>query len=146
MIGCARAHPDPCYTAAMAVHTIEMPDRLRGRELHTIFWNDEAGTVTGTHSAVPWLAEMLANRPVILPMHQHHPWILHDPSHEPGEFVALLAHAYWPILDPNRDLHRLPSALRDAPRPPLPPLRKAYEILPDGTRGRELIPGQDFVY
>ena len=148
MIGWARAHPDPCYTAAMAVHTIEMPDRLRGRELRTIVWDDEAGTVTGTHSEVPWLVEMLAKpRPVLIPLPEHEPLALHDPSHDRGEFLALLNEAYWPILDPDRDLHRLPPALRDAPLPPAPPRRKAYQYLPDGSRGRELIFGVDnFVY
>ena len=131
----------------MAIHTINMPDRLRGRELRTIIWDDSAGTVTGTHSRVPWLAEMLAKpRPVMLPMHEGGPLPLHDPSHDPGEFLALLHKAYWPILDPARDRHRLPPALRDAPYPLRPPQPRVYEILPDGTRGRELIPRKDFVY
>ena len=98
----------------MTVHIIEMPDWMRGRELRTVVWDDEAGTVSGDHSDVPWLLEMIG-KPT--------PWIfpqpdstvqLRNPAHDPAEFVFLLGRAYWPILDPARDLHRLPSALRDA--------------------------------
>jgi len=41
----------------MAVHTIVIPDRLRGREPTTIIWDDAAATVDGTHSKVPYLQQ-----------------------------------------------------------------------------------------
>ena len=32
-----------------------MPAGMRRRELRTVVWDDEAGTVKGTHDEVPWL-------------------------------------------------------------------------------------------
>lgn len=98
----------------MTVHTIRMPDRMRGRELRTVIWDDEAGTVSGDHSDVPWLLKMIGKpTPWSFPL-LNEEFLLRDPAHNPSEFVFLLGRAYWPILDPDRDLHRLPPALRDA--------------------------------
>ena len=36
----------------MAKHVITIPDLMAGRELRTIVWDDEAGTVEGTHSDI----------------------------------------------------------------------------------------------
>lgn len=128
----------------MTVHTIRMPDRMRGREPRAVVWDDESGAVTGDHYDVPWLQEQLAMpTPLRRPMEEHEDMVLHDPAHNPREFLFLLWEAYWPILD--RDRHRLPPALRSLQLPPTPPRLKAYEILPDGSRGRELQPGE-FVY
>ena len=130
----------------MTIHTIVMPDWMRGRELRTVIWDDEAGTVSGDHYDVRWLREMLAKPTPLMLYHQEtEPLALHDPAHDAGEFLALLGEAYWPILDWDRDRHRLPPALRDVQLPKTT-RRKVYEILPDGSRGRELEPGTDFVY
>ena len=73
---------------------------MRGREPHTIIWDDEAGTVAGDHSRVaPIRARFDAPKPVTIggPWGM---WDLVDPAHDPVEFLTLLADEYWPILDP----------------------------------------------
>ena len=124
----------------MTVHTIMMPDWMRGLDLRSVVWDDAAGTVAGDHSAVPWLQRQLAApRPLLLSNEEHAPWTLRDPGRNPSEFLLLLHRAYWPIL--GRDRGRLPPALRDVQPPPSPPRRRMY-----GEDGRELTPGVDFVY
>ncbi len=84
----------------MATHRITMPDRMRGRELRTITWDDEAGTVAGDHKDVAHIRERFdAPKPVTIggPWGM---WDLVDPAHDPVEFLTLLADEYWPILDP----------------------------------------------
>jgi len=44
----------------MAVHTVMLPDMRYGREPRSVVWDDEAGTVEGTHSALPWMQRDLA--------------------------------------------------------------------------------------
>lgn len=135
--------PQPAVLCSpMAVHTIMMPDWMRGLDLRAVVWDDDAGTVEGDHWSVPWLQEMLAGpRPLLLPNEEHDPWTLRDPGRDPSEFLILLGRAYWPILHADRDLHRLPPILRDAPPLPTPPRRRVF-----GLDGRELTPGVDFVY
>ena len=41
------------YDPWMTVHAITLPDMLRGEEPRTILWDDEAGTVSGTHYNLP---------------------------------------------------------------------------------------------
>ena len=77
-----------------------MPDRMRGRELRTITWDDEAGTVAGDHSRVAYIrARFDAPKPVTVggPWGV---WDLVDPAHDPVEFLTLLADEYCPILRP----------------------------------------------
>ena len=135
--------PQPAVLCSpMAVHTIMMPDWMRGLDLRAVVWDDVAGTVEGDHWSVLWLQEMLAGpRPLLLPNEEHDPWTLRDPGRDPSEFLILLGRAYWPILHADRDLHRLPPILRDAQLPPMPPRRRVF-----GPDGRELTPGVDFVY
>ncbi|MBC6405259.1 MAG: hypothetical protein GDA41_05960 [Rhodospirillales bacterium] len=44
----------------MAVHSVMLPDRRYGREPRSVVWDDEAGIVEGTHSALPWMQRHLA--------------------------------------------------------------------------------------
>ena len=49
----------------MAVHTVMLPDRRYGDEPRSLVWDDEAGTVEGTHAKVPGTQRTLAEpRPV----------------------------------------------------------------------------------
>ena len=83
----------------MSAHLIMLPDFMAGRELRRIVWDDEAGTVDGDHSRVPWMREVLAREmPVSLGGEQGLERVLHDPAHTPSEFLWLLWSAYWPIL------------------------------------------------
>ncbi len=127
----------------MTMHAIRMPDRMRGRELRTIRWDDEAGTVDGDHWHVPWLQELLARKPPVLLGSVPGALVLHDPGRDPRDFLALLGVVYWPILaepDPDGrtpgDRHRLPPALRrvEPTRIPAPPEENDYGRLEDGTR------------
>lgn len=52
----------PCYTPPMTVHTVMMPYRIRGRELRSVIWDDQAGTVEGDQWDVPRLQEPLAGQ------------------------------------------------------------------------------------
>ena len=81
----------------MTVHAIMLPEGHNG-PTRSIVWDDEAGTVTGEHSDVPRMQEVLA---------APKPWvcgdvmgtlILHDPGHDPADFLVLLGLAYWPVL------------------------------------------------
>ncbi len=105
----------------MTVHTIMLPDRMRGREPRRVIWDDEAGTVTGEHSRIPWMQEVLARPTPVNFCDDEQVLFLKDPAHDPRDFLHLLGEAYWPIYeDPDRQ--RLPPALRDIkPRPVRPP-------------------------
>ena len=82
----------------MTVHTIMLPEGFN-RPMRSIVWDDEAGTITGEHSEVPWLQDILAQQtPVVLSDHAGAA-TLHDPSHDPADFLSLLYRIYWPVLD-----------------------------------------------
>ena len=105
----------------MTVHTIMLPDRMRGREPRSVIWDDEAGTVTGEHSRVPWMQELLARPTPLDASSEGMVLFLQDPAHDPRDFLHILAGSYWPIL--HEDRHRLPTALREVEptRPDSPP-------------------------
>ena len=76
----------------MAQHTIMFPDWMVGRELRSIVWDDDAGTVEGEHSHIDDLREALAEpTPLLLPSIAAS-WTLNDPAHDPADFLALLSH------------------------------------------------------
>lgn len=105
----------------MTVHTILLPDYMRGREPRSVIWDDEAGTVEGEHSDVPWMQRILAApTPYDGLSGTGRILSLEDPAHDPRDFVWLLGTAYWPMLEePLRST--LPPILRDAePRPARP--------------------------
>ena len=112
----------------MATHRITIPDRLRGGEPRTIIWDDEAGTVAGTHYRVPEFRRVFdADKPVRIG-NPGRTWDLHNPAHDPAEFLALLRQLYWPALD---------EPLRST----LPPVFDGVMPLP-GEPGEELF-GED---
>jgi len=83
----------------MAIHTIRIPDLLRGRELRSILWDDVAGTVEGEHSDVPDLRRFFeAPKPVTVG-DPGGTWDLRDPAHDPVEFLTLLGVIFQPVLD-----------------------------------------------
>ena len=83
----------------MTVHTIMLPDMMHGREPRSVIWDDEAGTVTGEHSWVPWMQEVLADTPPVVMGDVMGTITLNDPGHDPADFLVLLGRAYWPVLD-----------------------------------------------
>ena len=84
----------------MAAHTITLPDMLRGGEPRTVIWDDEAGTVSGTHSDLPDIREALdAPKPVTVGV-AGRTWRLLDPARDPAEFLVLLNIANWRVLRP----------------------------------------------
>ena len=83
----------------MAVHTIMLPDRMRGLDLRSIVWDDEAGTVEGDHDDVPWLRSVLAGDKPVTVGDPGGTWDLRDPAHDPAEMLVLLYQVYWPALD-----------------------------------------------
>ena len=101
----------------MAVHTIMLPDRMWGHEPRSVVWDDEAGTVTGEHSGVPWMQEMLAKPTPVDFSSEGRQLFLLDPAHEAADFWWLVFTEYWPIIDePLRST--LPKVFRDTePRP-----------------------------
>lgn len=87
------------YDPRMAVHTLRIPDRMHGRALRSIVWDDEAGTVTGEHSNVDsFLRVFAANKPVTVG-DTGLAWDLTDPAHDPAQFLAVLWSVYAPALD-----------------------------------------------
>ena len=131
----------------MTVHTILLPDRMRGREARSVLWDDEAGTVEGEHSDVPWMQRVLATpTPYDGLSGVGREFILEDPAHDPRGFLWLLSEAYWPILnEPLRST--LPQPLRDAelrPARPSPCLARSFEsILTSGSPEPRRIPPID---
>ncbi len=88
-------------------HAIKMQDVMRGRELRTIVWDDEAGTVDGDHWDVQWLRETLARpAPVRLSDVAIHV-TLRDPAHSAPDFLALI----FGIRDNNVPDPELPDSL-----------------------------------
>ena len=83
----------------MANHEISIPDRLRGRELRSIVWDDEAGTVGGDHFSVAWLRAVFEAPKPITVGDAGRTWDLADPAHDPAEFLVLLHLVFWPALD-----------------------------------------------
>ena len=117
----------------MTVHRIMLPAGLRDETRRAVVWDDEAGTVEGDHSEVPWMQRVLADpqRPVEVGNIGYY-WHLHDPGRRPDEFLVLLYIAHWPILrEPLRST--LPPVF-DGVRPA--PSEKA-EVLTD-ARGNPL--------
>ena len=82
----------------MTVHTIMLPEGHNG-PTRSVIWDDEAGTVTGEHSDVPWMQEVLAVPKPYVFGDVGGTLILHDPGHDPADFLAVLWRAYWPVLD-----------------------------------------------
>ena len=113
----------------MTVHTIRLPDRMHGRELRTVIWDDEAGSVSGDHFDVGWMQEALQHLPVDL-TNEGRVLVLRDPAHDPRDFIHLLAACWGDVLAEDRDL--LPEPLRSVdPTPILPPPGVVQD--PDGT-------------
>lgn len=104
----------------MAVHTLSIPDRMRGRELRSIVWDDQAGTVDGDHSVVDSFRRVFdADKPVTVG-DPGCAWDLTDPAHDPAQFLAVLWSVYWPALD---------QPLRST----LPPVFDGVDLPPGGT-------------
>ena len=106
------------------MHVILMPDLILGREERRVAWDDEAGTVSGDHSSVPWLQEQLDEPAPLVLGAIFGSVALQDPRRRAEDFLALLNHA-CPSAQEQRGM-RLPRALRRArPTPwdvaPLPP-------------------------
>ena len=80
------------------IHEFAIPDIFAGRELRTVVWDDEAGTVDGTHYAVPHLRQSMDMAP--LTMHEVAGTLtLADPAHSAPDFLALLwEYCYSPRL------------------------------------------------
>lgn len=76
-----------------------LPDRMRGRALRSIVWDDDAGTVEGTHDEVSEIRRIFdAPKPVTIG-DAGGTWDLADPAHDVAEFLTLLGDLYWPVLD-----------------------------------------------
>lgn len=103
----------------MAVHTITLPDELRGAEPRTILWDDAAGTVSGTHSGLPNIRRALEAPGPVEAGTAGQVWRLRDPGRDPAEFLVLLYIAHWPAL--------------------FPPLREGLPAIFDGV---EMAPGE----
>ena len=89
----------------MTVHTIMLPDMVRGDEPRSVVWDDEAGTVTGEHRDVPWMQGILAEPTPVVMGDVMGAATLRDPGHDPADFLFLLGRAYWPVLEePLRSL------------------------------------------
>ena len=82
----------------MAVHTIMLPDRLYGDEPRSVIRDDVAGTVEGTHSKVPGMRRTLARPTPVNGSSDECVLYLHNPAHDPADFLWLIGTAYWPIL------------------------------------------------
>ncbi len=94
----------------MARHTIMLPDRSAGRDLRSIVWDDEAGTVSGDHSKLPWLAEQIKAEAGWLEMDTQRVW-LEDPAHRPGDLLWLLGYIWQGVHGPGEDFQGITVTL-----------------------------------
>ena len=83
----------------MTVHTIMLPDMRHGDDPRSVIWDDEAGTVTGEHSRVPRMQDILAEPTPVVMGDVMGAVTLRDPGHDPADFLFLLGRAYWPVLE-----------------------------------------------
>ena len=121
---------------SMALHRIMVPDRRKGRELRSILWDDEAGTVSGDHSEVGWIARLFAApKPVRIGGTGRH-WDLSDPAHDPSEFLALIHDIYWPVL--NEPLRSTLPPVFDGVDPPAGEAGEEF-YLPDPETGEPVL-------
>ena len=109
----------------MTVHTIMLPDMMHGREPRSVIWDDEAGTVTGEHSDVPWMQGTLAATPPVVMPDPMGTITLNDPGHDPADFLRVLWDAYWPVME---------EPLRST----LPPVFNSVEMTPVKPRAPAL--------
>ena len=116
----------------MTVHTIRLPDRLYGRELRTILWDDEAATVEGDHSDIGAMQAMIDDAPTEF-VNETCTIPLKDPGRDPREFWHLLISAFYPVArEPLRST--MPAVLRDVEPTELvihPSLTRV--VFPDGA-------------
>ena len=82
----------------MAVHTIMLPDRLYGDEPRSVIRDDVAGTVEGTYSDVPVMRRTLARPTPVNGSSDERVLYLHNPAHDPAEFLWLIGTAFSGIL------------------------------------------------
>ena len=101
----------------MARHTIRLPDLMRGRELRTIIWDDEAGTLEGDHSDIEYLRRTFAAPKPVTRGYAAGVWHLQDPAHDPAEFLIDL----WLVCN---------GILREPLRSTLPTIFDGIEIRP----------------
>ena len=118
----------------MAVHTIVIPDRLRGREPRTIIWDDAAGTVDGTHSQMPHLRQRF-EEPKPVQIGDLGVSSLQDPAHDPSKFLALLIDIYRPLME--EPLRSTPPAVFDRVSPPAPDLGPSDEEITERDGGTD---------
>ncbi len=106
----------------MTVHRIMAPDWKAGWQLRAVEWDDDAGTVAGDHSAVPYLAkDLAAPTPLeIQPVRVMPAWNLEDPAHDPADFLALALYDH-DIGSVFRSRVQLPESLRGVEPTPPPP-------------------------
>ncbi|MBC6406280.1 MAG: hypothetical protein GDA41_11285 [Rhodospirillales bacterium] len=119
----------------MAIHTIMLPDMRYGDEPRSVVWDDEAGTVEGTHSDIPWMQrDLAAPKPVNYSSHERVLY-LKDPGHDPAEFLWLLKTAFWPILrEPLRST--LPPVFDGVQLSPMEPAKRAERDADGNLTGR----------
>ena len=95
----------------MTVHTIRLPDRLYGRELRTILWDDEAATIEGDHSNIGGMQATIDDAPTEI-VNETCTIPLKNPGRDPREFWHLIISAFSPAADePLRST--MPAVLRD---------------------------------
>ena len=75
----------------MAKHTIMFPDFRVGRELRSIVWDNEAGTVEGEHSQLDVIRRVFARPTPYVIGDVAATWTLEDPAHNPADFLTLLS-------------------------------------------------------
>ena len=110
----------------MARHTIRLPDLMQGRELRTIIWDSEAGTLEGDHSDIEYLRRTFAAPKPVTRGYAAGVWHLQDPAHDPAEFLIDL----WLVYDRIED----------------EPLRSTLPAIFDGIEIREPDVVMDILY
>ena len=101
----------------MALHVIRIPDVSQGRELRSIVWDDEAGTVEGDHVEVDSFRRVFAADKPVTVRQMGLAWNLDDPAHDPAQFLAVLWSVYAAALyEPLRSM--LPTVFDGVDLPP----------------------------
>ena len=104
----------------MARHVITIPDLMAGRELRTIVWDNEAGTVEGTHYDIEYIQRIFDAPKPVTAGDPGLAWDLTDPAHDPAQFLVLLWVSYNGIR-------------REPLRSTLPPIFDGVDFPPGGS-------------
>lgn len=104
------------------IHEFHIPDGMHGGELRSVVWDDDAGTVEGSHYGVAELRRSIAAAPLTITFVAG-ALSLDNPARSAPDFLALL----WSICYSPTVMDHTPASLAD-----VEPTPWVIDELPEG--------------